>query len=44
MKQPKKQPYTPPKLEQHTYTMVTGVSLPIGTSSLEPISDLEVEQ
>ena len=34
-----KQPYTPPHLEQHPYSLVTGVSLPIGTSGLEPISD-----
>ncbi len=26
--------YTPPKLEQHTYALVTGISLPIGTTGL----------
>jgi hypothetical protein len=31
--EPKKQPYTPPMLEQHAqYAVLTGVSLPIGTN------------
>ena len=27
--------YTPPKLEQHAYALVTGASLPIGTTVLQ---------
>jgi hypothetical protein len=38
--------YQPPKLEiHHGYTQITGISLPIGTTGLEPINDfMEGEQ
>jgi hypothetical protein len=36
----KKQRYEPPKLEQFQFGQITaGVSLPIGTNSLDPMND-----
>ncbi len=35
----KKQPYEPPKLEEYHYSSLIGISLPIGTSTLDPMTD-----
>ncbi|MDK2014347.1 MULTISPECIES: hypothetical protein [Deinococcus] len=34
-------PYTPPRLQRHTYTVVTGASFPVGTTGfpLPPRTD-----
>ena len=42
----KRQRYEPPKLEEFQYSKITaGISLPIGTNSLDPMNDfLEIAE